>query len=491
MGPMDIPTQRTETNVGSSHLKFWCLKKQHFLLGWLMFGCHDNFSEVFWTKNKWFVFFTLRNQDSKHGNPEQIHIASCCQQNVKEIYDIVSYENKSFCCKSHHYTKGVINNSQNFPNLPQVSPPEALRDRHSSRPNRLANLQYPSDDQILQTIGKQNDPHEMIWNHETSNSTEFETFVILHPGRRKTPLRPDPSPWPTRPSINPWAKIMVKRITFARQRQTAWSIEKNSSSTINGGPAINELARFLLQSARFLFGRFWKVTFPPGRKFHLYAGQGCWATQIVACMVFDWLMQIWLTWYVATHGFSFQNKRHTLWRWFHLCSFHSEMWVWVGIDGPSKQNVCLTYCLYTVYIQVRRTPDIVICHILWHAGPKTHKPCGTGHEGRKQKRKNHTSSGEWKHWTPRWTCAFWSNRYQTHTKDPIFFEETICKPYVCLIYSRILPYMCEDLFLIYLLFSLVQPQKFIATWTKTILVRISTSSLLKHWRKFRRCQLVN
>lgn len=188
-------------------------------------------------------FFTLRNQDSKHGNPEQIHIASCCQQNVKEIYDIVSYENKSFCCKSHHYSKGVPNNSQNFPNLPQVSPPEALRDRHSSRPNRLANLQYPSDDQILQTIGKQNDPHEMIWNHETSSSAEFETFVILHPGRRKKNLRPDLSPWPSRPSINPWAKIMVKRITFARQRQTAWSIEKNSSSTINGGPAINELAR--------------------------------------------------------------------------------------------------------------------------------------------------------------------------------------------------------------------------------------------------------
>lgn len=243
MGPMDIPTQRTETNVGSSHLKFWCLKKRHFLLGWLMFGCHDNFSEVFRPQNKRFVFFTLRNQDSKHGNPEQIHIASCCQQNVKEIYDIVSYENKSFCCKSHHYTKGVPNNSQNFPNLPQVSPPEALRDRHSSRPNRSANLQYPSDDQILQSIGKQNGPHEMIWNHETSNSTEFETFVILHPGRRKTPLRPDPSPWPTRPSINPWAKIMVKRITFAMQRQTAWSIEKNSNSTINGGPAINELAR--------------------------------------------------------------------------------------------------------------------------------------------------------------------------------------------------------------------------------------------------------
>ena len=91
---------------------------------------------------------------------------------------------------------------------------------------------------------------------------------------KKTPLRPDPSPWPSRPSINPWAKIMVKRITFARQRQTAWSIEKNSSSTINGGPAITKLARFLLQSARFLFGRFWDVTFPPAKENHLYAGQG-------------------------------------------------------------------------------------------------------------------------------------------------------------------------------------------------------------------------
>ena len=32
-------------------------------------------------------------------------------------------------------------------------------------------------------------------------------------------------------------------------------------------------------------------------------------------------------------------------RWFHLRSFHSEIWVWVGIDGPSKQYVSLTYCL--------------------------------------------------------------------------------------------------------------------------------------------------
>lgn len=80
-----------------------------------------------------------------------------------------------------------------------------------------------------------------IMRHQAQPSLKPLRFCIL--AEEEPPLLPDPSPWPSRPSINPWAKIMVKRITFARQRQTAWSIEKNSSSTINGGPAITELAR--------------------------------------------------------------------------------------------------------------------------------------------------------------------------------------------------------------------------------------------------------
>ena len=150
--------------------------------------------------------------------------------------------------------------------------------------------------------------------------------------------------------------------------------------------------------------------------------------------------------------------------------------------------ILLIYCLHTSPTNSRHCnlPHFVTCKA---QKPTNHVEPDMKEENRKEKTIHHQENENIE--LQGGHVPFDPTGIKHIQKTPFSFKKNICKPYVSLIYSRILPYMCEDLFLVYLLFSLVQPQKFIATWTKTILARISTSSLLKHWRKFRRCQLVN
>lgn len=98
---------------------------------------------------------------------------------------------------------------------------------------------------------------------------------------------------------------------------------------------------------------------------------------------------------------------------------------------------------------------MVICHILWNARSKTPQTMWNRTLRKKQKRKIHTSSGEWNPWASRWTCAFDPKISNIYKKDPICIRicrpymcltQRISKPYVSLMYCHILPYLCEILF---------------------------------------------